>query len=448
MPKRYLRDSDGHEEPSYFSDDPVDLVINEPKGFKAKINKALMLFVLLGTTSLFVGNTLAANINLGGQSFEFGQGVTGLKACSNSNSLTIKQGAEYTTSGFKLKTVELSGIPASCHGYNLILSVLTPGADGSSTLGTLFSRIKKLILLDRYGTFYSSASDGNFVTLTSTYDSATVTDSVLITFKTPTLLISDIGTLGIESSDNVLTSLSCGVGGDCAVGETGPLGGKVVAFFQTPFQAPGSACNLKCLGLELSPSDGNRSDQWTDDSGNNATSGTTLATNSGLGAGYPNTKLAFEAAGGSNKSAASYGAVAYCWNKSTASATDRWYLPSVMEYAYIFNQVKQNAAFRTAAPGFPAVTNYYSSEEVSSSYNITSYRTAFNAGNPPLGIALENYTTGVTPASTQALAVAPARQVSPSFLAVSANFADFAGMRVFQHPKASGYAYICLHAFN
>jgi hypothetical protein len=72
--------------------------------------------------------------------------------------------------------------------------------------------------------------------------------------------------------------------------------------------------------------------------------------------------------------------VAACWNKTTTSATDRWYLPNVMEYAYIFKAVKESAALRTAASGWPAVTNYYSSEEVTSSYSASGYVTTFNNG--------------------------------------------------------------------
>jgi len=443
MVKRYLRDSDGHEEPAYFSDDPVDLEITETKGLKAKINKALMVIVLLGTTSLFVGNTLAANINLGGQRFEFGQGVAGLKACSSSSSLTIKQGVEYTNDGFKLKTVQLSGIPTSCYGFNLILSVLSPGAAGSSTLATLFSTVKKLIILNRYGTFYTSASDGTYVTLTSTNDAATSTDSVLITFKNPSLLVSEIGTLGIESSENVLTDLSCGAGGDCAVGAVGPGGGAVVLYTDTPFTAAGAPCNTQCRGLEM---DRNISSititEWTKNGAGAITTGSVGRGARGLGAGYANTKLAMESANGSNNSTGRLGAMAFCWNKTTSSATDRWYLPSVMEYAYIFKQVSESAAFRTAFPGFPAVTDYYTSEEAWSSW-FTEYPAFFTNGGPPAGITL--MAQNVSPGTTRALSVQPKKADGT---AVDSAYSGFAKLSIFDHAKSSGYAVMCLRAFN
>ena len=437
----------GDEEPAYFSDDPVDLKLKKRNGLSARINQSLMIFVLLLTSSTFLGSTLAANISLSGGRVEFGQGVAGLKACSASNQVGIKSRAEYTVGGYKLKSVELSNIPTSCYGYNLILSILQPGAYGTTTLATLFSTVKRLVILDRSGTFYTSLSDAAYVTLTSTNNAITNTDTVLISFNTPSVLTSDIGSIGIESSENTITGLPCGAGGDCATGATGPGGGTVVAYFDQPFEAPGSECDLACRGIEINSAQINQQEMWTRNSGNGLVNGQTNATRSGMGAGYYNTKLAFESANGSNNSNQIYGAVAACWNKSTSSAKDRWYLPSVMEYVYIFKQVKENGAFRTAAPGWPAITNYYSSEEVTTSYSVAVYTSIFNNNGPPAGFNLEVKLVGSADA-TQALAVAPASQVTPSFAYPNASFSNYSGMRVFNHPKNNGYAFICIHAFK
>ena len=443
MARRSLRDSESNQEPSYYSDDPVDLVNTEPKGFRAKINRTLMIFVLLGTSSLFVGNTLSAGINLGGQGTEFGQGVAGLKACSGANSLGISQKAEYTTEGFKLKSVQLSGIPTSCYGYNLILSILPAGVEGSSTLATLFSTVKKLIILNRYGTFYSSASDATYVTLTSTNDAATSTDSVLITFKNPSLLVSEIGTIGVESSENVLTNLSCGAGGDCAVGGDGPGGGAIVIYTSEPFSAPGSPCNTQCRGLEVDQSIvANYMDVWTKNSSGTVTSGSVGIGSRGLGAGYANTKRAMESVNGSNNSTQRTGAMGYCWNKTTASATDRWYLPSLMEYAYIFKQISQSAAFRAKAPGFPAATNYYTSEEAWTNW-FSEYPAFYTNGNPPSGVTLAP--ANVSPSSARALSVQPQKADGTM---TDNTYAGFARLQVFDHAKSAGYAVMCLRAFN
>jgi len=443
MVKRYLRDSDGYDEPAYFSDDPVDLEVTETRSFKAKINRTLMIFVLLGTSSLFVGNTLSAGINLGGQGTEFGQGVAGLKACSGANSLGINQKAEYTNDGFKLKSVQLSGIPTSCYGYNLILSILPAGVEGSSTLATLFSTVKRLIILNRYGTFYSSASDATYVTLTSTNDAATSTDSVLITFKNPSLLVSEIGTIGVESSENVLTNLSCGAGGDCAVGATGPDSGTVVLFTSQPFTADGAPCNTQCRGLEVDQSIvANYIDVWTKNSSGTITTGSVGIGARGLGAGYANTKRAMESANGSNNSALRTGAMGYCWNKNTTSATNRWYLPSLMEYAYIFKQISQSAAFRAKAPGFPAATNYYTSEEAWTNW-FSEYPAFYTNGNPPSGVTLS--LTNVSPSSARVLSVQPQKADGTM---TDNTYAGFAKLQVFDHPKSAGYAVMCLRAFN
>ena len=438
----------GDEEPAYFSDDPVDLKLKKRNGLSARINQSLMIFVLLVTSSTFLGSTLAANISLSGGRVEFGQGVAGLKACSASNQVGIKSRAEYTVGGYKLKSVELSNIPTSCYGYNLILSILQPGANGTTTLATLFSTVKRLVILDRSGTFYTSQSDAAYVTLTSTNNAVTNTDTVLISFNTPEVLTSDIGTIGIESSENTITGLPCGAGGDCALGATGPGGGTVVIYFDQPFEAPDSECGLACRGIEIDKTQINQQEMWTRNSANQLRNGQTNATRTGFGGGFYNTKLAFESANGSNNSNQTYGAVAACWNKTTSSARDRWYLPNVMEYAYIFKQIKESAALRSATSGWPAVTNYYSSEEATSSYSAAGYVSIFNNGGPPSGVTVTAQVVG-TPGPTQALAVAPARQLSPSHLYVTnTSFSDYMGMHIFNHEKNNGYAFFCLHAFK
>jgi len=433
------------EESAYYSDDPVELNQKQSNRLTARINQSLMVFVLLVTSSIFVGTTLAANISLTGGRTEFGQGVAGLKACSASNQLVIKQKAEYTLTGFKLKSVELSNIPTSCYGYNLILSILTPGADGTTTLATLFSTVKRLVIYDRSGTFYTSQSDSSYVTLTSTNNPGTNTDTVLISFNTPNVLISDIGTLGIESSENTLTNLPCGAGGDCTVGGIGPGGGAVIYYQDTTFEAPGSPCDLACRGLEIDQSITSVvSEYWTENSSGGITTGSVGQGVTGIGGGYANTKRAMTSANGSlgNTGRIGAGAMAYCWNKSTSSANDRWYLPNVMEYAYIFKQVSENAAFRSAFNGVPPSTDYYTSEEAYSGWD-TAYPTIWNNGNPPPGISLLRYSGGGS--TDRALSVEAA---TASDAMVPQNFAGYAKLKVWAHPKNAGYAVICLRAFK
>lgn len=421
-------------------DDPISDGADTP-GYRRKrrslISKALTLIIPM----LVIATTQAGNISLSGGRVEFGQGVVSLKSCTQTSDIKTKQSSTYTASGFALKTITLSNIPVSCYGFNLIVSVLKPGPDGSSELATLFTGVKKLYIYDRNGTFYTSQSDAAYVSLTSSHDDPSNTDSVVITFLSPSLLVSDFGTLGVESGENILTNLPCGLGGDCTVGATGPFGGTVAVYFTSPFSAPGSACNLKCYGLEIMTTDKNYIDVWSK-IGTTATSGQVNATNHGIGAGYLNTKLAFTSAGGANNGTGTGGAISYCWNRNTTSPNDRWYLPSVMEYAYIFKQAKDfPALFNSATSGFPAVTDYYTSEEATG-FN-TGYQSIFNADGPPNGITYQGYPISNSP--QRVISVAPR---TAGGAAVNGSFADYAQLMAFDHRKDAGYAIICMHAFG
>jgi len=433
-----------HEEESeHFSDDPIDYEKPKRRVIPESLNKGLMFFVFLVTSSVFVGNTLAANVVINNGRIEFGQGVAKYKACSGSNSLVVKQGAEFTGGVFKLKSIEISNIPVECYGLNLIVSILKPGANGTGDLATLFGSVTRLIIYDRSGTFYTSQSDASYVTLTSTNNSGNNTDTVFISFNTASVLMTDVGTLGVESSANVLTNLPCGAGGDCVVGDLGPGGGAIVLYADNTFSAPGSACDLACRGIEMDQSTAaNYSDRWTENQSGGAVTGSVGRGATGLGAGYANTKRAMLSANGSLNNTSRNGAIAYCWNKTTTSATDRWYLPSVMEYAYIFKQVRDNAGFRAAFTGFPAATDYYSSEEAWSGWD-TGYPAIWSADGPPSGVSLLVYSGNGN--TDRALSVEPARSNDSM---VNSDYAGYAKLKVWAHPKDAGYAVLCLKAFK
>jgi hypothetical protein len=439
------RAGNSDDENSYFSDDPVDYVKPKRRFIPERINSGFAIFTIIVTSSIFVGNTLAANVVINNGRFEFGQGVARYKACSGSNNLDIKQGAQFTNEGFKLKTIEISNIPVACYELNLIVSILKPGAAGTGELATLFGSVKRLIIYDRSGTFYTSQADSSYVTLTSTNNPSTNTDTVLISFDTPSVLMTDIGTLGVESSENVLTSLPCGAGGDCEIGGLGPNGGAIIYYSDEPFTADGAPCNLACRGLEFDQtSAANYSDQWTETTGGAFVNGSVGQGVTGIGGGYANTKRAMTSANGSLGNTARTGAMAYCWNKSTSSPNDRWYLPNVMEYAHIFKQVSESAAFRSSFGGVPASTDYYTSEEAWSNWH-TGYQSIWNAGSPPPGISLAISGGSPSPITERALSVEPA---TSSGAMVPQNFAGYAQLKIWAHPKNNGYGVICLRAFK
>lgn len=441
---RWGNSSDYADEP-YYSDDPVEYGNPRRRFIPESINKGFAIFAIMVTSSVFFGTTLAANISFNNGRVEFGQGSAQIKVCSGSNNLVIKQGSEFANPGFKLKTIEISNIPVACYGLNLIVSILKPGALGTGELVALFESVTRLIILNKSGTFYTSQADSPFVTLTSTNNPATGTDTVLITFNTAIVSLDDIGTLGVESSENVLTNLSCGGGGDCAIGALGPAGGAIILYQETAFQAPGSPCNLDCHGIEMDQTIiANYSDQWTETTGGDFMNGSVGRGLTGLGGGYANTKRAMTSPNGSLGNTARTGAMAYCWNKTTTSATDRWYLPNVMEYAHIFKQVSDNAPFRSAFNGVPASTDYYTSEEAWSGWD-SAYQGIWNSGNPPSGISLFIAGGSGSDITERALAVEPATE---SLALAQTSYADYAKLKIWAHPKNSGYAVICLRAFK
>jgi hypothetical protein len=183
-------------------------------------------------------------------------------------------------------------------------------------------------------------------------------------------------------------------------------------------------------------------DQWTKNSSGGLVNGSVGQGVTAFGGGYENTKRAMTSANGSLGNTTRNGAMAYCWNKSTSSANDRWYLPNVMEYAYIFKQVSQTSSFRSSFPGVPPATNYYTSEEAWNGWD-SAYQNIWNSGNPPPGVSLVIYPTS---GSTQnALSVQP---MNSSNVLANQNYSDYARMSVFSHGKNSGYAVMCLRAFR
>ena len=435
------------------SEDPDTTYSDDPPSFgKKRRHKSLGIFsvtVLIVASLIFVKSTLGANITINGGKTEFGQGIGGIKTCVNSNNLAVKQQTAFSSGSFKLKTITIGNIPLACHGYDFIISILKPGAEGSSTLATLYGSISKLIIYDKDGSYYVAAADGSYVTLNSSTDGTV--ETLVITFTSPQVLNSDIGILGIETSENSLTNLACGGGGDCPIGGTGPGGGIVI--FNGPISAPGSPCDLACNGLEIDTTIGaNYSDYWLANAADSPISGTAIGmTYHGMGNGYRNTALAIASNGGAGSNTQRKGAMSYCWNKTTATANDRWYVPDVMEYAYIFYQVKQNAAFRTAASNFPAITDYLTSEEGYGTFNTTYVTDRWNGDSPPPGVS-SSYQKVFNPttASDHFLAVAPLVNDSPMGTGTnpSATYANYNYLRIYDHQKTAGYAIICLHAFK
>jgi len=297
----------------------------------------LSVIVLVASGSFFLKTTLAANININtGLSVEFGQGVAAATSCSGSNSLLVTPNGSFTNSSgssgtFYFKSVTVSGIPASCNGYDFQISAF------DSTTGTaalsLFNTSKSVATIyDNAGSFVSGiSSTGSSVTSGS--------GAFTVTFTTPVALAGSIFKLTLQSL--IHTPIPCTDGGDCVVGETGPGGGNIFLVSAggfncgATFSSTGSPSGGLCHYLEAAPKTwaGGTTDvqkSWLNDA-NTATDvagitddSTYDITSAGIGLGYRNS-LALVAVLSSTTTGA---AATRAYNGGSKSD---WYLPSTSE---------------------------------------------------------------------------------------------------------------------
>ena len=133
---------------------------------------------------------------------------------------------------------------------------------------------------------------------------------------------------------------TCANGGVCALGDTGPGGGKVFYVASSNFTSTGSVCGTACKYLEAAPADQLFS-PWCS---NTSTSLGVTAT--GIGSGMSNTTIA-------DRTCTS-GAIQVAADYTNNSKTD-WHLPSKDELQQLYNQ-------KTKVGGF-SPSGYWSSTE-------------------------------------------------------------------------------------
>jgi len=136
-------------------------------------------------------------------------------------------------------------------------------------------------------------------------------------------------------------TLACAAGGTCAIGETGPGGGKVFYVARSNFTSTGSDCGSNCRYLEAAPSDHTSTVAWCS---NTSSSLDVLAT--GIGSGMSNTTKA--------RTKCDSGAIQVAADYTNNSKID-WHLPSKDELAQLHTQ-------RTTVGGFVAGIYWSSSE--------------------------------------------------------------------------------------
>jgi hypothetical protein len=215
-------------------------------------------------------------------------------------------------------------------------------------------------------------------------------------------------------------SKTCANGGVCAVGETGPGGGKVFYVSASAFASTGSDCGSNCYFLEAAPSDHSSVIVWattdemcynTDNSNNgncqttSVYSGVSAARESSrtasaaIGMGMANTQNFAGRLAGYPQNSTSF-AAGIAWAYTNNSKTD-WFLPSTLELnqlcRYAWNLTVDNSATTctgmtgTIRSGF-STGYYWSSSELDAT---TAWFQRFSNGAQ--GNAPKDYTYYVRP---------------------------------------------------
>ena len=107
----------------------------ESEGKKKKSRKKLIVGIaMLGVVPL-VGSTLAASINLGSGSIEFGQGYRAVAACDSSINIALTS-TYSSASNFTVSTVALTNIDSACGTLTVKLYDASGNQLGSTLTGT------------------------------------------------------------------------------------------------------------------------------------------------------------------------------------------------------------------------------------------------------------------------------------------------------------------------
>jgi hypothetical protein len=178
-------------------------------------------------------------------------------------------------------------------------------------------------------TYWSSSERNALIAWTQNFASGIQYDE----FKDVTFYVRPVRAFG--------GTLACADGGVCAVGDTGPGGGKVFYVSATNFTSTGSDCGTTCKYLEAAPSDQSSGIAWC----SNSTSalGTT---GTAIGTGMANTTTA--------DTTCTTGAIQIAADYTNNSKSD-WYLPSIAELNQLYIEKARIGGF--------SINWYWSSSE-------------------------------------------------------------------------------------
>lgn len=221
-----------------------DDLVNETDRPSGSLRKILSV-ALLGA-ALVVGSTLAANINLGGNSaVEFGQGIVKTTACTGSTALTLTPNSEFVnTSGggtYYFKSVTVENVPVGCQGSDFIINAY--GETSTAPLPIFNANSTSATIYDNAGTFQTGLNSTGTSVLSGS-------DSFTVTFTSPVALSSSVYRVTIQSGAHTLSA--CFSIGSCTVGEQGPGGGIIVYTSVGGFNC-GPNWTDTCNNLEAAP---------------------------------------------------------------------------------------------------------------------------------------------------------------------------------------------------
>ena len=366
-------------------------------------------FVGLSLSLLLLGQTFAANINIGNSgTSEFGQGIQVMAACTGENFLSLKPTGDFVNvrdaGNYYLKSIVVTNVPIDCSGLDFTIKVYGETGTALTTHGG--NQSQSVAYFDG-STFAKGPGSGYTVVGTSS--------SFTITFTDPLALTSLAKTFTIESGDH--TVLTCLNGGTCAAGDTGPGGGKIFYASGTPFTVSGAPCGSTCKFLEYAPvgwgngisvqsgeSTGTSSDwpalKWCTGTGytNYVTSVHTTDRNwvrsNTFGLGFSATQaMANDCTSGAGK---------VVFDLVYGGASD-WFLPSVSEMNELCKYVRGSTGqgtFSTACaggtlPGIFPNTHYWTSTESDETPGGAAY--LFFLGSPSIDDDLKGYAGRIIP---------------------------------------------------
>jgi hypothetical protein len=207
----------------------------------------------------------------------------------------------------------------------------------------------------------------------------------------PVALTSSISKITIQSTPH--TNVACSLGGSCAVGDTGPGGGKIFYVSVGGFSC-GVTRAATCHYLELAPANWNGgadpTRSWAQTTPIDYTS-TNLILSAAIGYGALNTKAIIDQ--GNSNAASSAASLAASYSPFVNGTTiNDWFLPSESEWVEVWTQ-------RAVIPGAPTGGNYWSSTAV----NNTNGRYFIFSGTGVGGVA------GIAKGTVSGMYVRPAR---------------------------------------